>query len=250
MSQRLAGKVALITGGARGIGEATARRFAAEGARVIIADILDDLGEALARTIGKTAAFVHLDVAKRSDWDAAVSATELRFGPISILVNNAGIAGEGAMLTDETDANYERIVGINQSSVFHGIRSVVPSMLRASGGSIVNVSSTAGLVGWPGLGAYSATKHAVVGLTKSAALELGRSGIRVNCIHPGVVDTALTSGVSGDVRGILDQLIANLALPRMGQPDEIASAILFFASEDARFCTGASLVVDGGWTAI
>lgn len=248
-SRRLEGKVALVTGGARGIGAATARRFVAEGARVAISDVLEAEGDALAAELGDQAMFCAHDVADPEAWAAVVVQAEERFGTLDVLVNNAGTSGEGSPLIAETQAGYDKLVAINQTGVFHGIRAVVPALRRAGGGSIVNVSSIAGLVAWPGLGAYAATKFAVVGLTKVAATELGAFGIRVNCVHPGVIDTPMVSAADA-VRGPLDQVIANLAIARMGRPEEVASALLFFASDDSTFCTGASLAVDGGWTAV
>lgn len=250
MTGRLHGRTAIVTGGARGIGAATATRFAAEGARVVLTDLLADEGRALAERLGDAAAFLPHDVASRADWDRIVVAAEDRFGPVSILVNNAGTSGAGATLADETEDGYRRLVEINQTGVFNGIRAILPTMRRAGGGSIVNISSIAGLVAWPGLGAYAATKFAVVGLTKTAAAELGRDNIRVNCVHPGVTDTPMVDAVDDSVRGPLDGVIANLPLARMGRPEELAGAILFFASDDSSFCTGASLAVDGGWTAL
>lgn len=249
MGGRLNGRVALITGAARGIGAATARRFVDEGAKVILSDVLADPGAALATELGSSVHFCAHDVSDRSRWDEVVREGEARFGPISILVNNAGSSGAGAPLAEETDEGYRRLVDINQTGVFHGMRAALPSMLRAGGGSIVNVSSIAGLVAWPGLGAYAATKFAVVGLTKTAAAEFGRLGVRVNCVHPGVTDTPMIDAADA-VRGPLDAVIAQLPLPRMGRPEELAGAILFFASDDSSFCTGASLAVDGGWTAL
>lgn len=250
MTGRLAGKTAIVTGGARGIGAATVRRFVAEGAQVMITDVLEEEGIALSVELGKNVRFLRHDVSSPEQWRAVVAATEDQFGVVDILVNNAGISGAGATLVAETPEGYKRLVDVNQTGVFNGIRAVVPSMTRAGGGSIVNISSIAGIVAWPGLGAYSATKFAVVGLTKTAAAELGRSNIRVNCIHPGVVDTAMIDAVDGETRAPLESAVANTPLGRLGLPDELAGAILFFASDDSTFCTGASLPVDGGWTAI
>jgi len=247
---RLSGKTAIITGGARGIGAATVQRFVAEGARVLVTDVLTAQGEALCAELGSNVAFVRHDVSRREDWDAVVIFAEQRFGEVDVLVNNAGTAGAGASLALETEEGYRKLVEVNQDGVFHGIRAVVPSMLRAGGGSIVNISSIAGIVAWPGLGAYSATKFAVVGLTKTAAAELGRMNIRVNCIHPGVTETPMIDAVGEETRAPLDAAVANTPMGRLGRAEELAAAILFFASDDSSFCTGASLPVDGGWTAI
>src|SRR5690606_22556286 len=181
---RLESKVAVITGAARGQGEAEARLFVAEGARVLLADIRDEEGEAVAAELGGAAAYVHLDVTDEDQWAAAIAHAEERFGPVSVLVNNAGILHFKAI--DQTDReDFDRVVRVNVHGVFLGIRAVTPSMVRAGGGSIVNISSTAGLQGLPYLGAYVASKWAVRGLTKTAAMDLGPKGIRVNSVHPG-----------------------------------------------------------------
>jgi 3alpha(or 20beta)-hydroxysteroid dehydrogenase len=250
MAGRLAGKATLVTGGARGIGAATVRRFVAEGARVAFSDLLDEQGAALAAELGAQASFFHHDVSSRDEWDWVVAATEAQFGPINILVNNAGIAGDAIPIADESDERWHKMIAVNQTGVFHGLRAILPSMQRAGGGSIVNVSSIAGLIAWPGLVAYSATKFAVVGMTKTAAAELGRHGIRVNAVHPGIVGTNMVTDLEPAMRGMLDGAVANLPLNRIAEPSELASAILFFASDDSSYCTGASLAVDGGWTAL
>ncbi|MEY2926590.1 MAG: 3-alpha-(or 20-beta)-hydroxysteroid dehydrogenase [Pseudomonadota bacterium] len=250
MTARLSGKTALVTGGARGIGAATVRRFVAEGARVAFSDLLDGQGAELAAELGGQAAFFHHDVSNRAAWDKVVADAEARFGPINILVNNAGIAGDATPISDESDERWHRMIAVNQTGVFHGLRAILPSMQRAGGGSIVNVSSIAGLIAWPGLVAYSATKFAVVGMTKTAAAELGRLGIRVNAIHPGIVETAMVTELDATMRGMIDGAVANLPLNRLAQPGELANAILFFASDESSYCTGASLAVDGGWTAL
>jgi 3alpha(or 20beta)-hydroxysteroid dehydrogenase len=247
---RLAGKIALVTGGARGIGAATVRRFVAEGARVAFTDVQDAQGAALASELGDQTAFFHHDVSSRAEWDKVVADAEARFGPINILVNNAGIAGNASPISDETDERWHKMIAVNQTGVFHGLRAILFSMQRAGGGSIVNVSSIAGLIAWPGLVAYSATKFAVVGMTKTTAAELGRLGIRVNAIHPGIVGTNMVTDLEPTMRRMLDGAVANLPINRIADPAELASAILFFASDDSSYCTGASLAVDGGWTAL
>ncbi len=250
MADRLVGKTVIITGGARGIGAATVRRFVAEGARVLVTDVLAEQGEALCVELGSRAVFVRHDVSDPDDWRKVVALAEQHFGTVDVLVNNAGTSGAGANLVSETDAGYRQLVQVNQDGVFYGIRAVTPAMLRAGGGSIVNVSSIAGIVAWPGLGAYSATKFAVVGLTKAAAAELGRMNIRVNCVHPGVTETPMIDAVRDEVRAPLDAAVNSTPMGRFGKAEELAAAILFFASEDSSFCTGTSLPVDGGWTAI
>jgi 3alpha(or 20beta)-hydroxysteroid dehydrogenase len=241
---RLDGKVAIITGGARGQGAAEARLFAAEGARVVIGDVLDDMGAAVADELGSdVAAYTHLDVTDEDQWAAAVALTEDRFGPVTVLVNNAGILMFQAIHRTER-ADFERILQVNLTGVFLGIKAVTPSMARAGGGSIVNISSTAGLTGLPYLGAYVASKWAVRGLTKSAAIDLGSKGIRVNSVHPGGIDTPMIEGTDRDA-----PYYKRLPVPRMGSPDEAARAVLFLASDDASYTTGAELTVDGGATA-
>jgi 3alpha(or 20beta)-hydroxysteroid dehydrogenase len=239
---RLDGKVAIITGAARGQGEAEARLFVAEGARVVVADVLADEGAAVASSLGPAAVFAPLDVTSEDQWQAAVSLAEERFGPVNVLVNNAGVLLFQSI--DKTDpADFERIMRVNVHGVFLGIRAVTPSMERAGGGSIVNISSTAGLTGLPFLGAYVASKWAVRGLTKTAAIDLGGKGIRVNSVHPGGIDTPMLAGTSPDA-----PFYRRLPVPRMGKADEAARAVLFLASDEASYTTGAELAVDGGAT--
>lgn len=242
---RLSGKVALITGAARGQGAAAARRFVAEGASVMITDVLDAQGKELAAELG--ASYCHLDVSSEEDWAAAVSATVETFGEITVLVNNAGILHFSA-LADTTLADYQRVIGINQVGTFLGMRAVVGSMKRAGGGSIVNVSSVEGLAGMPYLTAYTASKFAIRGMTKVAALELGEFGIRVNSVHPGAIDTPMVSETLGRQIDI-SPIGKKVALRRVGRPEDVANVVLFLASDDSAYCTGAELAVDGGATA-
>ncbi|HET6774063.1 MAG TPA: glucose 1-dehydrogenase [Acidimicrobiales bacterium] len=239
---RLDGKVAMITGGARGQGAAEGRLFAAEGARVVLADVLDDEGRAVADEIGDAARYVHLDVTDEARWQAAVEAAEAAFGPVTVLVNNAGIL-HFRTLDKTTLEDFDRVLRVNVHGVFLGMKAVTPSMVRAGGGSIVNISSTAGLQGLPHLGAYVASKWAVRGLTKTAAIDLGTRGIRVNSVHPGGIDTPMIAGTSGDA-----PFYKRLPVPRMGSADEAARAVLFLASDDASYISGAELAVDGGAT--
>jgi len=239
---RLDGKVAIITGAARGQGAAEARLFAAEGARVLLADILDADGEAVAAEIGDAAAYTRLDVTDEAQWQAAVALAEQRFGPVTVLVNNAGILHFQVLHKTEL-SDFENVMRVNVQGVFLGMKSVVPSMTRAGGGSIVNISSTAGLVGLPYFGAYVASKWAVRGLTKTAAIDLGHKGIRVNSVHPGGIDTPMVAGTTGDA-----PFYKRLPVPRMGSPDEAARAVLFLASDEASYIAGAELAVDGGAT--
>jgi 3alpha(or 20beta)-hydroxysteroid dehydrogenase len=239
---RLDGKVAIITGGARGQGAAEGRLFAAEGAHVVLADVLDDDGRAVADEIGDAARYVHLDVTDETQWQAAVEAAEAAFGPVTVLVNNAGIL-HFQTLDKTTLEDFDRVLRVNVHGVFLGMKAVTPSMIRAGGGSIVNISSTAGLQGLPHLGAYVASKWAVRGLTKTAAIDLGTRGIRVNSVHPGGIDTPMIAGSSGDA-----PFYKRLPVPRMGSADEAARAVLFLASDEASYISGAELAVDGGAT--
>jgi 3alpha(or 20beta)-hydroxysteroid dehydrogenase len=254
MSGRLRDKVALITGGARGQGAAAARRFVAEGARVVVADILDEDGAKLVSELvapdgaADSARYQHLDVSNEDDWARAVRETVDAFGKLDVLVNNAGIVHVSA-LEDTTLADYQRVVGVNQVGCFLGMRAVVPALTEAGGGSIVNVSSVEGLAGMPFLVAYTATKFAIRGMTKVAALELGPRGIRVNSVHPGMIDTQMVRDVAGDVEIDMGKAGKRVALHRVGQAEEIANLVLFLASDESSYSTGAEFVADGGATA-
>jgi 3alpha(or 20beta)-hydroxysteroid dehydrogenase len=239
---RLDGKVAIITGAARGQGAAEARLFAAEGARVVVADVLDDEGKAVAAEIGDAAVYTHLDVTDEGQWADAVALAERTFGQVTVLVNNAGILLFQAVHKTELD-DFDRILRVNVHGVFLGMKAVTPSMEKAGGGSIVNISSTAGLQGLPYLAAYVASKWAVRGLTKSAAIDLGHKGIRVNSVHPGGIDTPMVAGTSADA-----PFYKRLPVARMGSADESARAVLFLASDEASYIAGAELAVDGGAT--
>lgn len=239
---RLDGKVAIITGAARGQGAAEARLFAAEGARVVLADVLDDEGKAVAAEIGDAAVYTHLDVTDEGRWADAVALAERTFGPVTVLVNNAGILLFQAVHKTELE-DFDRIIRVNVHGVFLGMKAVTPSMEKAGGGSIVNISSTAGLQGLPYLAAYVASKWAVRGLSKSAAIDLGHKGIRVNSVHPGGIDTPMVAGTSADA-----PFYKRLPVARMGSADESARAVLFLASDEASYIAGAELAVDGGAT--
>ncbi len=243
---RLDGRVAIVTGGARGAGAAMVRLFVREGARVVIADVLDAAGEALAAELGEAACYCHLDVSREEEWEAAVKAAEA-LGPLKVLVNNAAVL-HAAAITQTSLADYQRVIGVNQVGTFLGIRAVVEPMKRAGGGSIVNVSSIDGLQSKNGLIAYSASKWAVRGMTKAAAIELGRHGIRVNSIHPGGIDTVMGNPGAMPVEQV-NAFYTHHPLPRVGQPAEIASVALFLASDEASYCTGSEYPVDGGWNA-
>jgi 3alpha(or 20beta)-hydroxysteroid dehydrogenase len=239
---RLDGKVAIITGAARGQGAAEARLFVAEGASVVLADVLDDEGQAVAAELGEAATYAHLDVTDEDQWQATVALAEERYGPVTVLVNNAGILHFQALHKTELD-DFDRVMRVNVRGVFLGMKAVTGSMSRAGGGSIVNISSTAGLQGLPYLGAYVASKWAVRGLTKTAAIDLGHKNIRVNSVHPGGIDTPMVAGTSGDA-----PFYKRLPVPRMGSADEAARAVLFLASDEASYIAGAELAVDGGAT--
>ncbi|WP_158882606.1 glucose 1-dehydrogenase [Amycolatopsis anabasis] len=245
---RLEDKVALITGAARGQGAAAVRRFVAEGARVVIADIEDEAGKALADELGDAAVYQHLDVTEEDGWAAAVAATVQAFGKLNVLVNNAGILHFSA-LEQTALADYERVIKVNQIGAFLGMRSVVEPMSLAGGGSIVNVSSVEGLAGMPFLVAYTASKFAIRGMTKVAALELGAKGIRVNSVHPGMIDTKMISDAVGGAEVDFSPITKRLPLGRVGKPEEIAGVVVFLASDDSSYCTGAEFTADGGATA-
>jgi 3alpha(or 20beta)-hydroxysteroid dehydrogenase len=249
---RLDAKGALVSGGARGLGRAMVEELVAEGARVAIGDIRHDDAAALAGTLGARAIALELDVTSEQSWAAAVDATVAAFGALNVLVNNAGTA-EGAPLVDTTLESYRRVTEVNQTGVFLGMRSVIEPMTAAGGGSIVNISSIDGLVGAPRIISYIASKWAVRGMTKAAAMELAPRGIRVNSVHPGHVHTSLGSAPGQDeaiVRGMIDDHCARLApMGRTGEPAEIAKLVAFLASDDSSYSTGSEFVADGGFTA-
>lgn len=242
---RLDGKVAIITGGARGMGESHARRFIEEGARVVLADRLVASGEALAEELGERAIFAETDVTDPEDWTRLVETATVAFGPPDVLVNNAGIL-INHHLTDATLDQFERTVGANQVGVFLGMQALARSMRESGGGAIVNIGSTAGLVGAPWCFAYVASKWAVRGMTKAAAMELATQGIRVNAVHPGDVETPMTA----EQRAKGQITTEGIPMDRFGLADEISSAVVFLASDESSYVTGTDLVVDGGFTAI
>jgi len=244
MSGKLAGKVAVVTGGARGQGEASVRLFVAEGARVVIADVLDAEGEKLAAEIGADAVFHHLDVTDEANWQALVAATVKRWGRLDILVNNAGILLVSP-LVDVEKAAFQKVLDVNLIGAWLGIKSVSASMIEGGGGAIVNVCSTAALWGMNGTGAYLASKWALRGLSKTAAMELGWKGIRVNAIFPGGVNTPFAN-VANKTSEELKKDYLDQAIQRIGEPEEIARTNLFLASDDASYLCGAEIAVDGG----
>jgi 3alpha(or 20beta)-hydroxysteroid dehydrogenase len=242
---RLDGKVAIITGAARGQGEAEARLFASEGAKVVLGDVLDDLGEAVAKDIGDAARYVHLDISSEADWRNAI-AVATSMGPYRVLVNNAAIIRPAAIEDTSTEA-YLSVIMVNQVGTFIGMRESIAALRAAGGGSIVNISSVDGMKGCNGLVSYNSSKWAVRGMTKAAALEFGQYGIRVNSVHPGGVNTPMGNPMGDD--DAVNQAFTHQAIPRIGEPIEIAQAALFLASDDASYITGAELAVDGGWMA-
>lgn len=245
---RLEGKCAVITGGARGIGESHVRRFVAEGAKVVLTDILDEEGQAVAKSLGDRALYLHHDVSKQEEWRDVIARAESAFGPISVLVNNAAISIE-APLEHYSTEDFQRTYEVDQLSVFLGMREIVPSMRRAGGGSIVNISSLAGMVGGPNCVAYAGAKFALRGMSKVAAIELGRDKIRVNTVHPGAIRTKMLLDQS-NFAALRERYVDLSPLGRMGEPHEVTAVVLFLASDEASFCTGAEFIVDGGATAM
>jgi 3alpha(or 20beta)-hydroxysteroid dehydrogenase len=244
---RLKGKVALVTGGARGIGEGIVRRFVAEGAQVMITDVLDAEGQALANELGAQAAFHHQDVTSRDGWAETVAATEAKFGKLDTLVNNAGILYFSSF-ENYTDEQIRRLIDVNLMGVILGCQAVIPAIERAGGGAIINMSSADGIAGANGVSVYGATKWAVRGLTKSLALELGPRKIRVNSIHPGGIYTPLANPMKV-AKDVYDKGYWIYPAQYAGEPKDIGAAAAYLASEDARYCMGTELSVDGGLNA-
>ncbi len=248
MTGRLAGRIALISGGASGIGAAHARVFAAEGAKIVIGDIQEEMGAELVAGLvadGASALFLPLDVTSEESWKAVVAETVSQFGGLTSLINNAGI-GRGKDTESESVAGWDKVVAVNQTGVWLGMKTAIPEMRRAGGGAIVNISSVYGIIGSAGMVAYHATKGAVRLMSKAAALEYAGQNIRVNSVHPGIIETPLALTLP-------DEYIADLKgrtpMGRFGRPEEIARGSLFLVSDDASFVTGSELVIDGGWTA-
>ena len=247
---RLEGKVVLITGGARGQGEAEARLFSNEGAKVVIGDVLDQEGTRVAAEIaeaGGDAVYVHLDVTSEGDWRHAIDTAVSSFGKLDVLLNNAGI-WRGALVEDETLEQWNSVMDINAKGVFLGTKLAIPEMRKAGAGSIINISSVAGLVGSRTSTSYSASKGAVRLFTKATAVQYAKDGIRANSIHPGPIDTPMGDQMWPDVQS-RQEAIDRTVLGRIGTPDDIAYGALFLASDESSFMTGAELVIDGGATA-
>ncbi|MFD0146969.1 MULTISPECIES: glucose 1-dehydrogenase [unclassified Streptomyces] len=240
----LTGRTVLITGGARGLGAEAARQAVAAGANVVITDVLDEDGEATAAGLGDRARFLHHDVTSEEAWASAVAYAVAEFGGLHGLVNNAGISS-GAFLETESVENFRKVLDINLTGVFIGMKAAIPAMKETGGGSIVNISSAAGLMGLALTAGYGASKWGVRGLTKIGAVELGTAGIRVNSVHPGMTYTPMTA-VVGIERG--EGKYPNTPMGRVGEAPEIAGAVVFLLSDAASYVTGAELAVDGGWT--
>lgn len=234
---RVEGKVALISGGARGMGAEDARLLVEEGAKVVIGDIRDDEGKALAAEIGAAARYVHLDVTQLDQWEAAVATAISEFGKLDVLVNNAGIVAAGPLREFRMD-KWQQVIDVNLTGTFLGMRSVVDPMTEAGGGSIINVSSIEGIRGAPMVHPYVASKWAVRGITKSAALELAPVNIRVNSVHPGFIRTPMTAHLPEDM--------VTIPLGRPAEAREVATFVVFLASDEASYATGSEFIMDGG----
>lgn len=241
---RLSNKVTIVTGGARGMGAATCRLFTEEGAKVVIADVLDAEGAALAAQLGPSAHFAHLDVSDETAWMDLVADTEERFGAIDVLVNNAGVL-LFRTLRETSKADFERVMSINLTGTFLGLHTVGARMVERGRGSIVNISSADGMKGANGLGAYCASKWGIRGLTKVAAMEFGHRGVRVNSVHPGGVDTAMGNPYA-EKREDVNKRYGMVPLQRVGEPEEVARTSLFLASDESSYLCGAEIAVDGG----
>jgi len=243
---RLDSKVALITGGARGQGAREAELFADEGAAVVITDVLDDEGKQTAASIGDRATYHHHDVTREADWTSVVDAVLAEHGQLDVLVNNAGIVSISPLvMTSEED--YRRVIDVNQVGVFLGMKAVVPHMVERQTGSIINISSVAGLIGSPGMIAYGASKWAVRGMTKAVALEVASFGVRVNSIHPGIIETPMLEEF--ERWGIMAQVMQRVPVARKAEAIEVANLALYLASDESAYSTGSEFVVDGGMTA-
>jgi 3alpha(or 20beta)-hydroxysteroid dehydrogenase len=242
----LAGACAIVTGAARGQGAAQARALAAAGARVVLGDVLDESGEQVAAELGESARYVRLDVTSEADWARGVGVAEEAFGPVRVLVNNAGILRPGPVQST-SPAEFTAVLDVNLLGTYLGIRAVLASMREAGGGSIVNISSVGGMLGTPGAVGYVTSKWAVRGLTKAAASDLARFGIRVNSVHPGAIQTQMIADGGFEAERFIERHKARMPIRRMGQPEDVAGAVVFLAGPGSSYITGAELTVDGGW---
>ncbi len=240
---RLEGKTALISGGARGQGAAEAALFAEEGANVVLTDVLDEEGERTADIVGGT--FLHHDVTSEDEWASVVARTVELHGAVDVLINNAGIYADSSLVGGDVD-EYRRVIEVNQVGVYLGMREVAPVMIERGGGSIVNISSIGGMRGGGGSFAYTASKWAVRGMTKSAAVRLGPHGIRVNSIHPGLINTPMLADTRMADPANIEQLLGQIPLRRMAEPSEVARLALFLASDESSYSTGSEFLIDGG----
>ncbi len=240
---RLDGKTALISGGARGQGAAEAALFAEEGANVVLTDVLDEEGERTADIIG--GAFLHHDVTSEEEWAAVVARAVELHGGVDVLINNAGIYADSSLVGGDVD-EYRRVIEVNQVGVYLGMREVAPVMIERGGGSIINISSIGGMRGGGGSFAYTASKWAVRGMTRSAAVRLGPHGIRVNSIHPGLINTPMLADTRMADPANIEQLLGQIPLRRMAEPSEVARLALFLASDDSSYSTGSEFLIDGG----
>lgn len=250
MENQFEGKVALVTGGSFGIGRATAIAFAKKGVKVVIADWVEDTETLNAiKLLGGDAIFIKCDVSKTEDVKAMLEKAIATFGRLDYAFNNAGIEGAMAPTHDCTEENFDKTIGVNLKGVWLCMKYEIPEMLKQGKGVIINCSSIAGLVGFPGLPIYVATKHGVIGLTKTAALEYAKAGIRVNAVCPGAIKTAMIDRITGKKKEVEDQFAAMEPIGRMGEPEEVAKAVIWLCSDDASFVTGHAMAVDGGWVA-
>jgi 3alpha(or 20beta)-hydroxysteroid dehydrogenase len=242
MVKRFGGRTVIVTGAARGMGASHARGFIEEGANVMVADMLDDEGRGTARQLGDRAKFVPLDVRSPEQWQGAVDAAERAFGPVSVLVNNAGVTWHDVAIVDSDPVDWQRVIDTNLNGAYLGMRAVVPSMRKAGGGAIVNVSSSVAMIGLPRIAPYVASKWALRGLTKCAAMEMAEDNIRVNSVHPGMTITPMVDDIVDEVTAFT----RTLAIPRAADPAEITRLVLYVASDEASFSTGSEFVADGG----